>query len=292
MSSGGMFALVVSIVLIAHQPASAQTSAVPPQRGTAAEHQLPSDRDVSFEFPPLPKGTVSLLGGTVATVDAIRDRAVVRAFGGRDVTIDFDGRTKVIREQISVSTREIRPGARIYADTIVVNGRVFAKTVHIETSPTLGEVRGQVTHYDPTRGVLTIRDALTPEPVRIRITPETAIRAGDRPAEPSRLVVGTLVRIGFRPGTEGTDVAQKIEILAQPGSVFTFAGKITFVDVRTGYIAIADEAEAKSYEVAVDRLTPDVRLQLKEGTHVVIHAQFDGQKYHAQTIEPVPSRLP
>jgi len=291
MSSSGMFALVVSIVVAAHQPASAQTSAVPPQPGTAAGHQLPSDQDASFDSPPLPKGTVSLLGGTVAKVDAIRDRAVVRAFGGRDVTIDFDGRTKVIREQTSVSTREIRPGARIYADTIVVNGRIFAKTVHIETSPTLGEVRGQVTHYDPTRHVLSIRDALAPEPVQIRITPETAIHAGDRPAEPSRLVVGTLVRIGFRPGPEGADVAQKIEILAQPGSLFTFAGKITFVDVRAGYVAIADEAEAKSYEVAVDRLTPEVKLQLKEGTDILIHAQFDGQKYHAQTIEPVPSRL-
>ena len=291
MSSSGMLAVVVSIVVMAHQLSSAQTSAVPPQRSAAAEQPLPSGQDGSFAFPPLPKGTVSLLGGTVAKVDAIRDRAVVRAFGGRDVTIDFDGRTKVIREQTSVSTREIRPGARIYADTIVVNGRIFAKTVHIETSATMGEIRGQVTNYDPARGVLSIRDTLAPEPVRIRVTPETAIRAGDRPADPSQLVVGTLVRIGFRPGSERSDMAQKIDILAQPGSLFTFAGKITFVDLRAGYVAIADEVEAKSYEVAVDRLTPEVKLHLKEGTDILIHAQFDGQKYHAQTIEPAPGRL-
>jgi hypothetical protein len=291
MSSSGMFAVVVSIVVMAHQPSSAQNSAVPPQRSTAEEHQLPSDQDASLVFPPLPKGTVSLLGGTVAKVDAIRDRAVVRAFGGRDVTIDFDGRTKVIRGQTSVSTREILPGARIYADTIVVNGRIFAKTVHIETSQALGEVRGQVTNYDSATGMLSIRDALAPKPVRIRVTPETAIRAGDRPAEPSQLVVGTIVRIGFRPGSEGADMAQQIEILAQPGSLFTFAGKITFVDVRAGFVAIADEAEAKSYEVAVDRLTPEVKLQLKQGNDVVIRAQFDGHKYNAQTIEPAPGRL-
>ena len=84
-------------------------------------------------------------------------------------------------------------------------------------------------------------------------------------------------------------MAQQIEILAQPGSLFTFAGKITFVDVRAGYVAIADEA--KSYEVSVDRLAPEVKLQLKEGTDILIHAQFDGQKYHAQTIEPAPGRL-
>ena len=286
-----MFAVVVSIAVMAHQPSSAQTSAVPPQRNAPVEHQLPSGQDASFDFLPLPKGTVSLLGGTVAKVDAIRDRAVVRAFGGRDVTIDFDGRTKVIREQTSVSTREIRPGTRIYADTIVVNGRLFAKTVHIETSPALGEVRGQVTNYDSARGMLSIRDALVREPFRIRITPETLIHAGDQRAEASQLVVGTLVKIGFRAGSEGADIAQKVDILAQPGSTFTFAGKITFVDVRTDFVAIADQAEAKSYEVAVDRLTPEVKLQLKEGNDVIIHAQFDGQKYHAQTIEPVPSQL-
>jgi hypothetical protein len=291
MNSSAMFAVVVSIVVMAHQPSSAQTSPAPPQRNASVERQLPSDQDALFAFPPLPKGTVSLLGGTVAKVDAIRDRAVVRAFGGRDVTIDFDGRTKVIREQTSVSTREIRAGSRIYADTIVVNGRIFAKTIRIETSLAMGEVRGQVTNYDPTRGVLSIRDALAPEPLRIRITPETAIRAGDRRAEPSQLVVGTLVKIGFRPGSEGADMAQRIDILAQPGSPFTFAGKITFVDVRAGYVAITNEAEAKSYEVAVDRLAPEVKLQLKEGTEVLIRAQFDGQKYHAQTIEPAPDRL-
>jgi len=214
-----------------------------------------------------------------AKLDPIRDRAVVRAFGGRDFTIDFDGCTKVMRAEMAVSTREIRPGARIYADTIVVNARIFAKTIRIEPSPAVGEVRGQVTNYDPTTGVLSVRDALSPEPLRVHITPETAIRGGDRPAQASQLAVGTLVKIGFRGGAEGAGQAQKVDILAQPGSTFTFAGKITFVDVRTGYVAIADRAEGNSYEVAVDRLTPKVKLRLKEGTDVIIHAQFDGQKY-------------
>jgi hypothetical protein len=289
MSSGGMFAVFVSIVVLAHQPSSAQTSTSPPQKSAHVEGHLSSD-DPSFDFPPLPKGTISLIGGTVAKVDPIRDRAVVRAFGGRDVTIDFDGRTKVIRAETAVSTREIRPGARIYADTILVNGRTFAKTIRVETSPAVGEVRGQVTNYDPTKGLLSVRDTLSPEPVRVRITSETEIRAGDRPAEPSQLAVGSVVKIGFRAGAEGHGMAQKVDILAQPGSMFTFAGKITFVDVRTGFVAIADQAAAQSYEVAVDRLTPEMKLQLKEGSDVIIHAQFDGHKYQAQTIEPAPGR--
>jgi len=288
-----MFAVLVSIAIMVHQPSSAQTSAAAlPQRSAHVEGQLPSDRDPSFDLPPLPKGTVSLVGGTVAKVDPIRDRAVVRAFGGRDITIDFDGRTKFIREETAVSMREIQAGARIYADTILVNGRIFAKTIRIETSPVMGEVRGQVTGYDPTKGVLSVRDALSEEPLRVRITPETAIRAEDRPAQPSQLAVGILVKIGFRPGPLGADIAEKIEILAQPGSTFTFAGKITFVDVRAGYVAIEDQAEDNTHEVDVDRLTPDVKLQLKEGTDVIIHAQFDGHSYHAQTIEPAPASRP
>jgi hypothetical protein len=64
------------------------------------------------------------------------------------------------------------------------------------------------------------------------------------------------------------------------------------VDVRAGYVAIEDQAEDNTHEVDVDRLTPDVKLQLKEGTDVIIHAQFDGHSYHAQTIEPAPASRP
>jgi len=298
MRSRGMVTVLVSIVLarvsivLAQQPPAAQTSTETTQRSAHVEGRITSDRDPSMDLPPLPKGTVSLVGGTVLKLDPIRDRVVVRAFGGREIAIAFDVRTKVIREKTAVSTREIQPGARIYADTVLVDGRIFAKTVRILTGPAVGEASGQVAAYDPTRGVLKVRDALSAEPVAVEITPETTIRAGDRAVGPSQLAVGTLVRIAFRSRSERANTAQQIDILAQPGSTFTFAGKITFVDLRAGSVAVADLAQAYTYEVAVDRLTPDMKLRLKEGTDVIIHAQFDGRKYQAQTIEPAPGRAP
>ena len=57
------------------------------------------------------------------------------------------------------------------------------------------------------------------------------------------------------------------------------------MDLRAGYVAIADQAGTSTYEVAVDHLSPDVRAQLKEGSDVVVHAKFDGEKYQAQTID-------
>jgi hypothetical protein len=233
----------------------------------------------------LPKGTVSLIGGTVMKLDPIRDRIVLRAFGGRDVNLSFDVRTKVLRQETAVSTREIRPGTRIYADTALVNGRIFAKTIRIDPTTAPGEANGQVTAYDPGTRKLRLRNALAAEPLEMQINPDTVIRSGEKTVEPSQLVMGTLVHVTFRARADRTSSAQQIDILAQPGSTFTFAGKMTFVDLRAGYVAIADQTGANTYEVAVDHLTPGVKSQLKEGSDVVVHAKFDGQKYQAQTIE-------
>jgi len=266
-------------------PGSWAQSSKPAAQNTPAEHSPRVSDDENSDFPPLPKGTVSLIGGTVMKLDPIRDRIVLRAFGGRDVNLSFDVRTKVLREESAVSTREIRPGTRIYADTTLLNGRIFAKTIRIDPKTAPGEANGQVTAYDSNARKLRIRNALAAEPLEVQINPDTTIRNGEKTVEPSQLVVGTLVHVTFRAKADRTSLAQQIDILAQPGSTFTFAGKMTFVDLRAGYVAIADQTGANTYEVAVDHLTPGVKSQLKEGSDVVVHAKFDGQKYQAQTIE-------
>jgi len=275
---------VVWVVVCALSGVWAQT-ATPTAQGTRVEASPSANDAETSEFPPLPKGTVSLIGGTVMKLDPIRDRIVLRAFGGRDVTLGFDVRTKILRQEATVSTREIRPGTRIYADTTLVNGRIFAKTIRIDTNAATGEANGQVTAYDPGTRKLKVRNALAAEPLEVQINPDTAIRSGDQTVEPSRLVVGTLVHVTFQSRADRTSLAQKVDVLAQPGGTFTFAGKITFVDLRAGFVAIADPAGANTYEVAVDHLSPDVKVRLKEGSDVVVHTKFDGQKYQAQTIE-------
>src|SRR5437879_7945481 len=107
---------VVWVVVWALLGSWAQTSK-PAAQGTQVEPSKRASDDETSDFPPLPKGTVSLIGGTVMKLDPIRDRIVLRAFGGRDVNLSFDVRTKVLRQETAVSTREIRPGTRIYADT-------------------------------------------------------------------------------------------------------------------------------------------------------------------------------
>jgi hypothetical protein len=283
MRSSNRFIVLVSMAAVTYVGASAQTSTpIPP--GTQAESAPNEDRDSALDFPPLAKGTVSLIGGTVIRVDPIRDRVVLRAFGGRDVSVDFDVRTRILREETPVSTRELRPGARIYADTALVNGRIFAKTIRIGPSAATGEANGQVTAYDAGTRRLKIRTALAAEPLEVQIIATTTIRTGERTVDSSTLTVGSLVHVTFRPGNRANQAAQ-IDILAQPGSTFTFAGKMTFVDLRAGYVAIADQAGANTYEVAVDHLSRDVKRQLKEGTDVVVQAKFDGQKYQAQKVE-------
>ncbi len=281
----GKVIAMVSVVVCALSGSWAQISTPPVQSTQSGASPRVSDDDTS-DFPALPKGRVSLIGGTVMKLDPIRDRIVLRAFGGRDVHLSFDVRTKVLRDETAVSTREIRPGTRIYADTALVNGKIFAKTIRIDPKTAPGEANGQVTAFDPGTRKLRIRNALAAEPLEVQINPDTIIRNGEKPVEASQLVTGTLVHVTFRAKADRTSSAQQIDILAQPGNTFTFVGKMTFVDLRAGYVAIADQNGANTYEVAVDHLTPNVKSLLKEGSDVVVHAKFDGQKYQAQSIEP------
>ena len=264
----------------------AQTLTAPSPLHVEIEGKAPAP-DRVLDLPPLPKGEVSLIGGMVARMDPIHDRIVVRAFGGRDVTVDFDVRTAVLRGATTVSAREIRPGTRIYADTILKDGRIFAKTVRIETNATLGETRGQVTGYDAAKRVLHVRDIISSQPFTVRLTGVTEIRAGGEPVQATELVSGTLVRVFFRSGFEGVNSAQKIDILARPGSTFTFSGKIAVLDLRDRHLTLSETSSDNTFEVALDSLPSDAKLRLKEGMDVVVQARFDGHKYQAQRIEPV-----
>jgi hypothetical protein len=288
--SGGMrftttLDLCLATVVLLQQGGLAQTSSPPPQQ---AHNATSADEDLPIGLPPMKKGGLSLIGGTVVKMDPIRDRLVLRAFGGKDVTVGFDVRTKVLRDETSVPAREVQTGARVYADTTLVNGQIFAKTIRL-VSNAQGEANGQVIAYDPSTRKLKIRNSLGAEPLELSVSAETSIHNGERPGEASELLTGTLVHVSFRP-KDHVNAASKIDILAQPGSMSTFAGKMTFVDLRTNLVAIADQSGVNTYEVAIDKLPRDVKQQLREGKDVIVHAQFDGKKYEAQTIDFAPVR--
>jgi len=275
------FSLAWFIALQQMGMAQAASSAVP----GAIQPVLPAMGDSHDEMP-LPKGHVSLLGGTVTRVDPIRDRMVVRAFGGRDVTVDFDVRTQVLRGASPASIREIRPGSRIYADTIAKDGRTFAKTLRIETSSVLGETRGQVLSYDNTRGLLQVRDLISSQPLTLHVSPRTAIESGDLAVSATDIVTGSLVEISFQGASNGPSSAEKIRILARPGSTFVFAGRIAVIDLRDSHLTLYQQPGDTAFEVGLNSLTGDEKLKLKQGSDVVVHAQFDGRSYQARSIEP------
>jgi hypothetical protein len=266
---------------MAHAQVSASATAPCGENVAAAE--VPRD---SLDLPALPKAEVSLIGGTVIRVDPIRDRIILRAFGGRDFTVDFDVRTCIVRGDVPASLHDIRPGTRLYADTILNNQRIFAKALRIPTSPALGETQGQVTGYDSVEGLLRVRDAISARAFNVRVTRETEIREMGQPAETPGLMSGDLVKVVFRSAGEGTNLAEKIDILAQPGKEFTFVGKILAIDLRNGYLTLSEQTRQNTFDVGLDSLSGNLRAELKEGMDVLVHARFDGTKYQALTVEP------
>ena len=134
---------------------------------------------------------------------------VLRAFGGHDITVDFDVRTHVVRGAASADMRDVRAGARVYADTILEGGRIFAKTLRLEGGSVLGETRGQVLSYDTGIGLLKIRDIVSAQPITLRVTPRTDIRSGEQTLRPLDLVNGTLVQISFQGVADGPSIAER-----------------------------------------------------------------------------------
>jgi hypothetical protein len=84
---------------------------------------------------PLPDKQLTLIGGLVKRIDAIRNRMVVQPFGGgKEAAIWFDDRSHIYRNGAAVTVDGIHRGDRVYADTMQLNSRVFARTIRIETA--------------------------------------------------------------------------------------------------------------------------------------------------------------
>jgi hypothetical protein len=267
--------------------ASAQTNPRPARPCDTAPVAVQQD---SLDLPPLPKGQVSLIGGTVIRLDPVRDKITLRAFGGRDLTIHFDVRTCVTRGETLASMRDVKAGMRVYADTILNDGRIFAKTVRVSANSALGESQGQITSYDPNKRILRVRDAISSRGFDVQITANTEIRADGQPVQAAELRNGALVKVVFKSGADTANLAEKIDLLAQKGGMVTFSGKILSIDLRNGYVTLVEPESQNTFDVGLDSIPEASRNQLKEGADVTVHARFDGTKYQAESVEPIPSR--
>ena len=240
------------------------------------------DRDPLLDLPELPDHRVTLIGGRVVSLDEVMNRMVVQPFGGKHkITIAFDSRTRFFRDGAPITQRDIHQAQRVYVDTMLNGSRVFAKSIWIQTQVERGISRGQITDVNLEHKTLTVRDELSQEPVRFQLGSSTSIHREGRPATMTDLREGMLVALSFSPGRELSDVS----VLATPGSSFSFAGRVTYLDLSRKLIAIANQSDGKNYDIYTDAIAQSIMRQLREGSVVTVSAVFDGNRYSARQIE-------
>lgn len=249
---------------------------------TSAQPNQPHKYDPLLDLPPLPPGKVTLIGGTVTGLDEVMNQMKLQPFGTKkEMRVHLDTRTRFFRDGAPITEREIKEGQRVYLDTMLNGDRVFAKTIWIRSSAEEGSSRGQIAEVDLQRNTLTLRDELTEQSIKLQLSSHTTIRRGTQQGSMSDLAPGALVSLSFGPQKD----VREIDVVATPGSVFTFAGQITYLDVSRKLIAVANQSDKKSYDIYVDAIAPSLLHQLREGVNVNVSAVFDGSRYAARSVD-------
>lgn len=287
------FLLVVAIVVMVSFSALAQQANAPSAQPTPqAQQTRPSGAGASdpldptdplFGVPPLPEGQVSLVGGTVQKIDRLRNRVTLKTFGdpSKKMTFAFDERSHIYRDGVETTERGIRQGDRVYVDSMLDGARLFARNVRVVTNLRPTDAQGQIVSYDAGSGRMTMRDDLSSMPVNFRISRQTVVKGGGGQGA-IELVPGSLVTVRFSADKKSGDVAREVDILAVPGNTVTFAGKVRYLDLSRGTIAVENLTDNKTYELQFDRGV--VRNDVTIGSDVTVAAVFNGKGYKAQTI--------
>jgi len=232
---------------------------------------------------PVHSAKATLMGGVIERLDRIRDQITLRPFGGGNIKILFDPRTHVYRDGVSGTSSDLREGEHAHLDTILDDNSIFATSIRVKTTLNLGETRGVVLRYRSDQGELIVRDAISPAPVRVRLSSSTQLVQGDRSVASSVLVPGTLIAVKFNNEGNGRDAARKISILALPGTQYAFAGQVEYLDLRTRLVVLQSATDKKIYEIYLGpSVTPDDNLRI--GAMVEATTSFDGSRYVAHDL--------
>ncbi len=234
------------------------------------------------DLPSLPPAKATLVGGRVEKLDRVQDRLTLQVFGGGKMKVVFDPRTRIYRDGVPASAADLRPGDRVYVDTILDGSTVFARSIRLKSTAPTGESQGVIVSYR--RGVLTMRDQLSPHSVTVRLSPSTRIVKGDKVSSANELVPGALVAVKFGAQQDGHDLAREVAVLAVPGSSFTFAGEVINLDLRTGLLVLHSSTDRKTYEIYLDEAAGTVDDNLRQGAQVSVIARFDGDRYVARNV--------
>ncbi|MFL6440015.1 MAG: DUF5666 domain-containing protein [Terriglobales bacterium] len=244
----------------------------------------PSDVADLLAPKPLTQSKLSLVGGTVKSIDQIRDRMTVNVYGSNGLHVTFDQRTHFFRDGKETTQLAVKPGDRVYLDTQLFAGKIFAKNVHVQTSNGPADASGQIASFDSKSGNMVLFDQLAGSSVKFRVGPQTRIKSGDSAAGQSSLRPGALIAVKFSPRSRNAGSADEISIIAEPGTAFTYFGRVTHLDIRSGSLSIENRADGKTYDVHFDPSTrvPD---NLLVGSQVTVVATFEGDRYTTQSIE-------
>ena len=242
----------------------------------------PQGYDPLLDLPPLPPAQVTLIGGTVTALNEVMNQMAFLPFGTKkEMRVHFDTRTRFFRDGAPISEREIKQGQRVYLDTMLNGDRVFAKTFWIRSAVDEGSSHGQIVSVDSAHNALTVRDELSDQAIKLQLSPSAVVRRGTQQVTLNDLTPGALVGVTFG----GQREVREIDLLATPGSVFTFAGQVTFLDLSRKLIAIANRSDGKNYDISMEAIAPNVLRQLREGVNVNVSAVFDGTQYAARTVD-------
>lgn len=280
----GWFFSVLIILALPLAQARGQSKATNANAAAASAQPGEGGYDPLLDLPPLPQGHTTLVGGTVHSIDQIRNRFTVQPFGGQAMKIFFDERTHIYRDGVPSTQLMIRKGERVYVDTMLDGTKVFARNIRVVTGTQAADARGQVTRNDAASGRITVQDELSAQPVTFRVTPATVVKGSSGASTLAQLQPGSLVTVKFSPERGNHDVAREISVIAAPGSVFTFYGRITYLNMSTRTLAVANESDKKTYDIKFTPTAVDSQM-LGEGKLVLVKARFNGTGYTADNVQ-------
>ncbi len=283
------FALLGAVALSLTGRAVSQTS----QQASSNEPKIaPATHLESLTtIPAIPKGTSTILGGSIRDIDPVLDRFTLHIVGEKPMRILYDQRTQVFVDGKRISLNQLRPAEHASVQTTLDGTSVFAISVHILSQLQQGDFTGQVTSYDPGSGILQVASDRGGEPIRLHISSNTTFeRKGQAsststPAGPGDLQPGSLVSLQFDPDGKGRGSATRITVLAIPGSNFVFTGNLISLDAHAGRMVVLDPRNEQTYQIEFNPTSLSIQ-SVHPGEHVRVDAEYDGTRYIASSVTP------
>lgn len=281
--------ILVFAVVMAGGVATAQNPQQPkPNPPNPVENAIPAPAVAppARNLPPPPPGKSSVIGGEIRKVDPVRDEITLRLFGSNDkMKVFYDERTQIYRNGQRIGVLDLKPASHASVETTLDGTKVFALRIHMLSTVPEGECQGQVESFNASSRDLVVISSLSHQPVRISIPLDTPIvRVGQKEFASGGsgigdLMRGSLVNITFQPGEGGRGTATHINVLATPGSAFTFNGQISLLDFSSGRLVIIDPRDSQTYDFHFDPYRLHNAHELHEGESVSVTAEFDGERY-------------